>query len=317
MRSCYNLRRLRRAQKHSSSLLLCKNSKAFLMAQLSHIKNRIQTIQKTQKITKAMRMIAMSFYSKLERQRSLLNSYRETTHALSSLLFDGRATIPPSCIPPRKATKPQALIIVCTSTKGLCGGLNNNLIRFFERSLISNKGSHRVFMPIGNKACNYLRNSCHGTVIEEVPEYHFNTIEKIAQSIVGHIMARSQAYTSVTLFYTHLKNFFIQVPTQETLLPLPEAPANTGRTAPLKNQERYLWEQDPAALGSALMRQHLYTEIVFALFNSLISENAARFIAMDQSTNNAHKYLDALNLAYNKSRQNIITREIAELSSTL
>ena len=287
------------------------------MAQLSHIKNRIQTVQKTQKITKAMRMIAMSFYSKLERQRSLLNAYRDTTNSLTSLLFDGHAIIPASCIPPRKTAKPQALVIVCTSAKGLCGGLNNNLIRFFERSLISAKESRRFFMPIGGKACNYLRNSCHGTVVEETPEYHFNTIEKIAQSIVNHIMARTEAYTSVTIFYTHLKNFFIQTPTQQTLLPMAPKTEQSAAAKPLKNQERYLWEQDPVALGTALMRQHLYTEIVYALFSSLISENAARFIAMDQSTNNAHKYLEALHLVYNKSRQNIITREIAELSSTL
>jgi F-type H+-transporting ATPase subunit gamma len=284
------------------------------MAHLSQIKNRIFTIHKTQKITKSMRLIAMSFYSKLERQRSMLNAYRQSSQALTQLIYQGKATIPPVFTKVSTGTKSHTLIIVCSSAKGLCGGLNNNLIRFFERSLIATKGSQNSFIAIGQKSCSYLQEGRHGTIIEHIPEYHFNTLDSIVNTILNHILADPAKYTSVSIFYTHLKNFFLQIPQKQDILPIIEQqPAAENQKK--VNYSNYLWEQDPAVLGAALIRQHLYSEIIHTLFHNLISENAARFIAMDQSTNNATKYLEALNLTYNKSRQNIITREISELSS--
>ena len=284
------------------------------MAHLSQIKNRIFTIQKTQKITKSMRLIAMSFYSKLERQRSMLNAYRQSSQTLTQLIYQGKATIPPAFTKVSTGTKSHTLIIVCSSAKGLCGGLNNNLIRFFERSLIATKGSQNSFIAIGQKSCSYLQEGRHGTIIEHIPEYHFNTLDSIVNTILNHILADPAKYTSVAIFYTHLKNFFLQIPQKQDILPIIEQqPAAENQKK--VNYSNYLWEQGPAVLGAALIRQHLYSEIIHTLFHNLISENAARFIAMDQSTNNATKYLEALNLTYNKSRQNIITREISELSS--
>lgn len=288
------------------------------MAQLSQIKNRISTIQKTQTITKAMRMIAMSFYSRLEKQRAMLNTYRAATKTLTSLLHQEQAVIPAAYRAGAEVPKPQHLIIVCSSAKGLCGGLNNNIIRFFERSLIATKSVKPSFITIGGKACAYLQSGQHGTVVDQIPEYNLNSLDKLTNTIVNHILNKEKPYTAVTIYYTHLKNFFIQTPHKEQLLPFPPEVEGEEKPViePLKDSEKYLWEQSPERLGAALIRQYLYTEVIFALFSNLISENAARFIAMDQSTNNAHKYLEALHLAYNKSRQNIITREIAELSGS-
>jgi F-type H+-transporting ATPase subunit gamma len=291
------------------------------MAHLSHIKSRILTVQKTQKITKAMRLIAMSFYSKLEKQRCMLTAYRQATNTLTSLITSGYATLPAAYQKLSKtaqAPRQNSLIIVCSSAKGLCGGLNNNMIRFFERSSISTQSTKPSLIAIGHKACAYLKESNYGTLIERIPEYHISNISTIAQTIVKHIWSQPTAYTSVTIFYTHLKNFFIQIPNKLDLIPLTlEKIDATQDKSPLGQKEQYLWEQDREKLGEALVKQHLYSALVHALFNNLISENAARFIAMDQSTNNAKKYLETLHLAYNKSRQNTITREIAEISSTL
>jgi F-type H+-transporting ATPase subunit gamma len=284
------------------------------MAHLSQIKNRISTIQKTQKITKSMRLIAMSFYSKLERQRSMLSAYRQASQTLTQLIYQGKASIPAAFTRTSSGTKSHTLIIVCSSAKGLCGGLNNNLIRFFERSLIATKGSQNSFIAIGQKSCSYLQEGRHGTIIEHIPEYHFNTLDTIVNTILNHILTDPAKYTAVVIFYTHLKNFFLQIPQKQDILPIVEQQPDTENQKQ-GNYNNYLWEQNPAVLGAALIRQHLYSEIIHTLFHNLISENAARFIAMDQSTNNATKYLEALNLTYNKSRQNIITREISELSS--
>ncbi len=262
-----------------------------------------------------MRLIAMSFYSKLERQKAMLNKYRQASQTLTQLIHEGKAHIPAHYTSINPHIKPHTLIIVCSSAKGLCGGLNNNLIRFFERSLISAKGTRSSFITIGQKAATYLQDGRHGAIIEAIPEYHFNTLDTIVNKILSHILTPTPEYTSVCVFYTHLKNFFLQIPQKQDILPLSPAVPEDVPLQKLPNTHTYLWEQDPTVLGAALIRQHLYSEIIHTLFNNLISENAARFIAMDQSTNNATKYLESLSLTYNKSRQNIITREISELSS--
>jgi len=285
------------------------------MAHLSQIKNRICTVQKTQKITKSMRLIAMSFYSKLERQKVMLNTYRSASQALTALIQQGKAIVP-ARYTNQQAKDPAPLIIVCSSAKGLCGGLNNNLIRFFERSLINTKTAPPSFIAIGQKACSYLQEGRHGTIIEQIPQYHFNSLDTIVNTLLNHIMQSDKPYSSVSIFYTHLKNFFLQIPQKQAILPLVIEEKTDQLPATAINTNRYLWEQDATVLGQALIRQYLYSELTYTLFNNLISENAARFIAMDQSTNNANKYLEALNLTYNKSRQSIITREISELSSS-
>jgi len=291
------------------------------MTQLAHIKTRIATIQKTQKITTAMRLIAMSFYSRLEKQKNILNAYRSTVLELTPLLFTEHASVPAGyrtlIQPTKEHTDHTPLVIVCSSAKGLCGGLNNNLIRFFERTLIAPKAGKPSFIALGNKACAYLDNGRHGNVIARFPEYHLNTLPTVVQSIVQAIVTAPKPYSSVTIFYTHLKNFFMQIPTEKAILPLAK---NSSEGSPeattLPNKDNALWEQNPAALGSTIFEYYLATEFTHAFFNNLISENAARFIAMDQSTNNATRYLEMLHLAYNKSRQNTITREIAELAGS-
>ena len=102
-----------------------------------------------------------------------------------------------------------------------------------------------------------------------------------------------------------------------SLIPLDITSSESSDIKPQVPLSHYIWEQEPAALGAHIARQYLFTRLVHILFDNLISENAARFIAMDQSTNNAEKYLESLGMEYNKSRQSLITREIAELSSNM
>jgi F-type H+-transporting ATPase subunit gamma len=287
------------------------------MAQLSHIKQRINAVNKTQKITRAMRMIAMSLYSKLEHQKATLASYEKSIVEITTLLRHHRDTIP-SMFVPEDLANPRPLIILCSSTKGLCGGMNSSILRYFEKTFMLEKQQRAHFATVGSRAYHFAKDRNPGELVYKAEESTIPTLSEIAHDIVSHICAqKDNPYTSVIVYYTHLKNFFLQVPMKASLLPLDLTGNGLMNAEELPNQAAYIWEQSPAQLGSVIARTYVQTRLVHMLFDNLISENAARFIAMDQSTNNADKYLEALNMAYNKSRQSLITREIAELSSNM
>lgn len=264
-----------------------------------------------------MRLIAMSLYSKLERQKATLAAYEQSVAQVTVLLREHLATIPRMFVP-EELYNPRPLIILCSSTKGLCGGMNSNIIRYFEKTFMLEKQQRAHFVALGRRAAAFVRDRQPGEVIYQKTECTTETIGEIATAIISHICKQTEnPYTSVTVYYTHLKNFFLQTPMRASLIPLDVANNGVVNTEPAAPLSHYIWEQKPAELGAHIARQYLYTRLVHMLFENLISENAARFIAMDQSTSNAEKYLDTLGMEYNKSRQSLITREIAELSSNM
>jgi len=283
------------------------------MSHLIQIKQRIRAIEKTKKITRAMRLIAMSLYSKLEKQKAHLNTYNETVVSLTSLIAQYEDYLP-SFFTPEDALNSHPLIILATSTKALCGALNNNIIRYFHKTFLLEKHQRASFVALGSRAISLLNTRPSGKILYNASECTIATIPTIAQNITQLICTALPAYTSVTVYHTYLKGFFVQIPVRTTLIPLD---LKTTPEKPKPSTVSYLWEQNPQAVTSHIATHYLYTSIVRTLFHSLISENAARFIAMDQSTSNADKYLETLSIDYNKSRQNLITREIAELAANM
>lgn len=287
------------------------------MAQLSQIKQRIRAVQKTQKITRAMRLIAMSLYSKLERQRALLSSYEKSVAQISSLLHDHLGTVPEVFVP-KQDDNTRPLIILCSSSKGLCGGMNSSIMRYFEKTFMLQDQQQARFIGIGAKACAFLQERRPNALILSSTDSTLLAIPELTNKIIAHICEQKEApYSSVSVYYTHLKNFFLQTPLKQTLIPLDLTEESTQSEDGTPPAAHYIWEQPVSDLSGTIAKQYLYARLVHMLFDNLISENAARFIAMDQSTNNAEKYLETLSIDYNKSRQSLITREIAQLSSNL
>lgn len=287
------------------------------MAQLSTIKQRINAVKKTQKITRAMRLIAMSLYSKLEHQKATLSEYEKSITSIAALLEQHKNAIPEMFVP-EDLKNPRPLIIVCSSTKGLCGGMNSSIMRYFEKTFMLEQQQRADFVAVGSRAAQFIKDRHPGKLIHVAEESTIPTLNNIAHDIISLICERTkEPYTSVTVYYTHLKNFFLQVPTKASLIPLDLTSESLDSETEIANPASYIWEQSPAELGTVIARTYVKTRLIHMLFDNLISENAARFIAMDQSTNNADKYLETLSMAYNKSRQSLITREIAELSSNM
>jgi len=262
----------------------------------------------------------MSLYSKLEKKRAQLHSYQEAVSHLTQMMIKKNPELP-AVFSPEDLSDAKPLIILCSSSKGLCGGLNSSIMKFFNASFFLEAQQKGSFIAIGRRSVALLREK-NFNVIYENEENTVPSIPTLAQDIVKLITEAETVYTSVHVYYMHLKSFFAQVPTKKKLIPF-DAPDDVEQSEKEKSEDKhtpdalYTYEQEPAVITHRLAAHYLYTNIVHALFHTLISENAARFIAMDQSTNNADTYLETLALSYNKSRQSSITQEIAELAANM
>jgi F-type H+-transporting ATPase subunit gamma len=263
------------------------------MSQIAPLRNKIRAIQTTKKITHAVRLVSMSSFSKLEKESICMNYYTDNlTKAFVTLL----AQVPDwkhRALFPEDLLDSNPLIILISSSKGLCGSFNSQT---------------PSFIAIGKKAVKFLDEKKFGNILCRYPELTHVNFTTIAQELTDLICEGKQIHSSVLFYSNHLKNFFIQAPVKQTLIPLSLQEAE-------KSYIDFEWEQDKKEILNYMALRYIKSSILNLLFQSLISESAARFLTMDKATTNAEEYLEDLTLQYNKSRQALITREVSELSA--
>lgn len=286
------------------------------MAQLTQIRHRITSIEKTRTVTSAMRLIAMSLYSKLEKQHATLRAYESAHSRLMEQLKRHGFDIKSHLAPASDTTPERQLLIYIASNRSLCGSMNTALNKYISHTPPVKNLIPTDSITLGAHAKEMHTHHPHARVLLHEPEITYASIPALAQRIVELCIHPGTPYNSIVLYYTKLSSFFSQVPTHITLFPLEDVDtmSTTREETP---DDQLIWEQKQDIIAPPLLTHYFLTKIMTALFNSIISENAARFIAMDQSTNNANTYLDLLQIEYNKSRQSAITQELAELSSSL
>jgi F-type H+-transporting ATPase subunit gamma len=283
------------------------------MSQLIQMRRRIATIETIHKITNAMRLIAMSGHSRLKHKEELILNYK---NQIKELYQQIKSQIPADYDPMAKHIDPQApeLIIVIGSQKGLCGGFNSHLFQFFE-GYIQTKAKPQL-IAIGKRATDYIQNKKSGQILLSQSTFNTNNIHTIVSEISQIISKQEAHYSHITVVSNVLKTFFSQQPTIHHLLPL-----ETEQLHEPKQQntvfEGYLWEQTPQSIINDLAYLYLEATLYALLFQSLLSEQAARFISMDNSTRNAEGLLESYKIQYNKLRQTKITKEINELVSNI
>ncbi len=280
------------------------------MSQLAHIRQKIKAIQTTKKITHAVRLISMSFYNKLDR----LNKPLKEFSALVQDSFMMMHAAAPQWSHPVFTPSPSAqydLCIVVSTSKGLCGSLNSTLFKYLQQSLNTKRDRPVHFFAIGSKALNFLRG--HDYVIShyyhEITSHNYATI---ADDITEKILSQNGVYASVTVFSSIAHSFFVQKPQRKALIPLTISTSELEQAA----TQEYIWEQDQQELADYAALLYFKSNLMSILFQAIRAEQAARFLAMENSTNNAEKILGKLTLQYNKLRQGSITKEISELSAS-
>lgn len=305
------------------------------MAELIHMRQRIKTVETIKKITHAMRLVSMSAHAKLGKQFAALNSYHNGIAELLNQINTIIRLRPHEAMVnvPKIHTAPRTLLIAVGSQKGLCGSFNSNL--FYElNNYISKQNRGLQLITIGKKMVDFVQQSYQSLNTISFPNLTAAQAPAIAQTITERIIKQQHTFTSISLLSTVPKKFFIQQPRITPLLPLhppspfqgygviatPERLREGGqfeKTTPHTfSAHDYLWEDDPAQLLKQLTKQYITSTIHKALIESLLAEQAARFVSMDSSTRNAEKILEATKLRYNKLRQAKITKELLELADT-
>jgi F-type H+-transporting ATPase subunit gamma len=286
------------------------------VTQLIQQKQKIKSIETTKKITHAVRLVSMSFYARLEKQNIPLQYYTSNITQFFSQLSKQLPDWDNNILFPKDILDSTPLFILIASSKGLCGSFNSNLFRYFDRNYYIEEHQTPKFITIGSKATKLVREKNLGNIIENYGELTSNNFNSIAKDLVEIIDNTQPPYSSITFYSNYLKNFFIQKPEKNQIIPATTQPQETQKEEQQSFDEDLIWEQDKVQIINFVATKYLKTSILDILFQSLISETASRFLAMDSSTNNAEKMLETLTLQYNKARQALITQEVSELSAT-
>ena len=289
------------------------------MAVGKEIRGKIKSVENTKKITKAMEMVAASKMRKAQERMRAARPYadkiRNITAHLSEANPEYRSPYMRDVAKTGGATKAVGFIIV-TTDKGLCGGLNTNILRIVTQRMkdVQAAGGSIQAVAIGNKGYGFLNRISanvisHATQLGDAPQ-----LEKL----IGPVKVMLDAFTAgkldaVHLCYTKFINTMKQEPVVEQLLPL--APARLEQTDAEKKQYGwdYIYEPDAPTVIDDLLTRYIEALVFQGVAENMASEQSARMVAMKAATDNAGTLIGELKLIYNKTRQAAITKELSEI----
>ncbi len=296
------------------------------MANLKELKNRITSVTSTQKITKAMQMVAAA---KLRRAQEAAEQSRPYAERMERMIASVASNLPSLDTAPRMVVgsgKDDAhLLVVVTAERGLCGAFNSNIVRAVRRRVIElrNDGKTVKLFCVGRKGQESLRRDLDDLIVEyitlrEVRQLSFTNARPIAEQISQ--MFADGEFDVCTVYYNAFKSVISQVVTDQQLIPvkLPEAAADDGSEddgAADLGGAIYEYEPEENDLLGVLVPRNMAVQIYRALLESGAAEQAARMTSMDNATRNAGDMIDDLTLTYNRTRQAIITKELIEIVS--
>ncbi len=279
------------------------------MASVLDIRRRIRSVMNTQKITKAMKMVAAA---KLRRSQERVLNARPYAHQMLTLLGSVAARADVS-IHPLLAVRPveKVLLVLVTGDKGLCGAFNSNLIKAATHYLAEHKDQQISMIAVGRKGRDFFRRRSVSMIADQVNIFgrlEFTHAQEIARHIID--LYTQQTVDAVDFLYNEFKSVLTQRLTIERYLPIKPVKATAEEVL-----IDYIYEQPPAEIFNALLPRYVEIEVYRALLESQAAEFAARMTAMDSATNNAGELIDSLTLHMNRVRQASITREIIEIVS--
>lgn len=292
------------------------------MASLKDLRNRISSVKATQKITKAMQMVAAA---KLRRAQEAAEAGRPYAERMDTVLANlmKRVNSQEDASPLLVGTGKDDvhLLVAATAERGLCGGFNSNisrLVRQKARSLLAGKKEVKI-LCVGRKGFDSLKNEFGSKIIDTIElkgikNIGFSHAQEIAARILD--LLEEEAFDICTLFFSEFKSVMTQRPRPLQLIPVSRT-EDTEETAQDSSgvQSAYEYEPDEDEILKDLLPRNVATQIFRALLENAASEQGARMTAMDSATRNAGDMIDKLTLNYNRSRQAQITKELIEIVS--
>ncbi|MBB6308427.1 F0F1 ATP synthase subunit gamma [Xanthobacter tagetidis] len=286
------------------------------MASLKDLRNRIASVKATQKITKAMQMVAAA---KLRRAQAAAEAARPYAERMETVLGNLAAGMLQGGQAPLLLTgtgkSERHLLLVATGERGLCGAFNSSIVRFAREKALSliADGKQVKFFCVGRKGYEQLRRTFPNDIIELVDLRAVRTIGfKEANDIAAKILhlLDQGAFDVCTLFYAHFKSVIAQVPTAQQLIPATFEARAADADAPV-----YEYEPDEEEILADLLPRNLAVQIFKALLENQASFYGSQMSAMDNATRNAGDMIKKQTLIYNRTRQAMITKELIEIIS--
>ncbi|WP_339759777.1 F0F1 ATP synthase subunit gamma [uncultured Hoeflea sp.] len=287
------------------------------MPSLKDLKNRIASVKATQKITKAMQMVAAA---KLRRAQEAAEAARPYSQRMAAVMSNIAETVGSGDDAPRlmagTGKDDVHLLVVCTAERGLCGGFNSQIARHARlevRRLLADGKTVKI-MCVGKKGYDILRREFASMIIErvdfrEVKKMSFAQAETVADKVMS--LFEEGGFDVCTLFYSEFKSVISQVPTGQQLIP-----ASAG-TADAETDASAIYDYEPSAeeILEDLLPRSIKVQIFRALLENVAGEMGAKMSAMDNATRNAGEMIDKLSMSYNRQRQAQITKELIEIIS--
>ncbi len=290
------------------------------MASLKDLRNRIASVKATQKITKAMQMVAAAKLRKAQTAAEASRPYSERmakVMANISSVMEGRDGAPPLMV--GTGSDNTHLLVVATAERGLCGGFNSSIARLARdhaRELIG-AGKQVKILCVGKKGFDALKMEFSSILLEpitfrEVKQISFNEATTVSSMVLD--MFEGGDFDVCTLYYSEFQSVISQIPTAQQLIPASAASSDDEESAGEDNVS-YEYEPDEEEILKDLLPRNISIQIFRALLENAASEQGARMSAMDNATRNAGEMIDKLTLSFNRQRQAQITKELIEIIS--
>ena len=287
------------------------------MPSLDDLKKRIKSVKSTQKITKAMKMVAAA---KLRKAQENAEKGRPYSQKMQNIILN----LTRSISDPQNAPKllvgtgidKTHLCVVLTADRGLCGGFNSNICKLAKSSFkkILSEGKNLKIITVGSKGLDQIKREYEKYIVKKFSfkdkkQITFKEAEIIGNEIIN--LFKKNEFDKCTLFYNNFKNVITQIPQAQQIIPVD----NKSTESKEENFLPYEFEPDEDEILEDLLPKNISTQVFKAFLENAASEQGSRMTAMDNATRNAGDLVDKLTINYNRSRQASITKELIEIIS--
>jgi len=288
------------------------------MATLKDLRNRIKSVKSTQKITKAMKMVAAAKLRKAQERAEKGRPYSDKMNSIISNLKNSITDInsAPKLLVGNGKDKIH-LCVVMTADRGLCGGFNTNICRkartFFNE--IIKAGKELKIITIGSKGNDQLKRVYGKYIIDKISfkdlkQITINESDQVTSKIIE--MFNNEQFDICTIFYNKFKSVISQEPQAQQIIPIESNEETSGNE---QDKASYEYEPEEEEILENLLPKNISTQIFKAFLENAASEQGSRMSAMDNATRNAGELINKLTINYNRSRQAVITKELIEIIS--
>ena len=287
------------------------------MPTLDDLKKRIKSVKSTQKITKAMKMVAAA---KLRKAQESAERGRPYSQKLQNIVLN----LTKSLNDPENAPRLMVgtghdkvyLCVVLTADRGLCGGFNSNICRLEKKNFknLLNEEKELNIITVGSKGLDQIKREYEKYIIKKISFKEkkiisFNEAELVGKEIID--LFNKKEFDKCILFYSNFKNVITQIPQAQQIIPAEKIETNSKK----ENEIFYEFEPDEDEILDDLLPKNISTQVFKAFLENSASEQGSRMTAMDNATRNAGDLVDELTVNYNRSRQAAITKELIEIIS--